>query len=96
MQPHSFETILRSRWPGAIRHVIGLVVGWLGFSILLALFNEFDRMEASNAAIPSLATGALLTETGITFLFGIILLAIPIFIWWLSNDNKSKKKARPF
>ena len=79
-------------WPDATRHFVGLVVGWLGFSVFLGLFNEFDRMEASNAVIPSLATGTLLTEIGLTFLVGIIILATPIFIWWWGQNTKQKNR----
>ncbi len=91
MRPHSFAMKLTSRWHGATRHLIGLVVSWLGFSVLLGLFHEFDRMEASNAAIPSLAIGALVAETSLTFLFGVIILATPIFIWWLQSRDNDKR-----
>ena len=83
---------LTSRWPDATRHLIGLVVGWLGFSIFLGLFYEFDRMEASSAVIPSLHTGMLLMETALIFIIGISILAAPIIIWWLLSGDKDQKK----
>ena len=83
---------LTSRWPDATRHLIGLVVGWLGFSIFLGLFYEFDRMEASSEAIPALHTGMLLIETGLIFICGISILTAPILGWWLLSKNSERKK----
>jgi len=85
---------LTSRWPDATRHLIGLVVGWLGFSIFLGLFYEFDRMEASSDAIPALHTGLLFTETTLIFIIGISVLSAPIIIWWLLNGNKKEENER--
>lgn len=71
---------LITRCSGIFKHLIALVAGLLGFSILCGLYKTFTLLESSNKIIPSLAIIGSIKASAITFLTGLFVIGLAIFI----------------
>jgi hypothetical protein len=65
---------IRAQWNGAVRHVVALVMGWVGFGILSGLLVLLDLFEAGKFSMTNFANA--LFAPLIIFIVGMIVLRI--------------------
>ena len=69
-----------SRWPGAKRHLIALILAWGVFSILLGLLATLDFLESSadTQVLHGILDGLTVVISGL--MVGLFLFMVPIFL----------------
>ena len=67
---------IMERWPGAFRHIVAVIMGWIAFGILSGLLVLLDLMESDKLSITDFGNGVLTPL--IIFISGLILLILPL------------------